>query len=422
MTLSMIITLAVVVLMIVVIISDKLPFGAPAILAAALLVLLGQADVATAFSGFADKNVIMVMGTMACSAALRKTKLVYDLQRFLSKIASRGGTKTVFLLLLSLMVVKNVVNIHYTLLIIILATIPYNEKLPPSKLLLPALYAPSGWLPSGAVMMIGVIGGLVEGTGMPNTVSVGYYCLAEFLFSMIYLVFALIMYRVLPNRDISENLIADGGDGKMPEFVPTLTKLQQNVVYIGFLALLIIMTFLQKLPGESGYAAGWVIVGLFLCVGALNFKEVCQQAFSPVIIMMASVIGVAATMNNCGLSGYLGDTLAGVIGTPSQFVLVLIFGLAVSICSTFTGASFGSLFIFAPIGISVCMTMGYNPVPLAYMCVKAAWINYIMPIDGMHAMAMGTGKYKLSEYWAFMIPMWVVQMLWSAFAAVTFFN
>ena len=418
MTLPMIITLAVVVLMVVVIISDKLPFGAPAILAAALLVVLGQADVATAFSGFADKNVIMVMSTMACSAALRKTKLVYDLQKFLSKIASRGGTMTVFLLLMALMLVKNVVNIHYTLLIIILATIPYNEKLPPSKLLLPALYAPSGWLPSGAVMMIGVIGGLVEGAVVP----VGYYCLAEFIFSMIYLVYSLIMYRVLPNRDISDNLAADGGDGKMPEFVPTLSKLQQNVVYIGFLALLVIMTFLQKLPGESGYAAGWIVVGLFLCVGALDFKEVCQQAFSPVIIMMASVIGVAAAMNNCGLSGYLGETLASVIGTPNQFVLVLIFGMAVSICATFTGASFGSVFIFAPIGISVCAALGYNPVPLAYMCVKAGWINYIMPIDGQHAMAMGTGKYKLTEYWAFMIPMWVVQMLWTTFAAVTFFG
>ena len=72
MTLPMIITLAVVILMIVVIISDKLPFGAPALLAAGLLVVLGQADAATAFSGFTDKNVIMIMGFMVATAAPEK--------------------------------------------------------------------------------------------------------------------------------------------------------------------------------------------------------------------------------------------------------------------------------------------------------------------------------------------------------------
>lgn len=55
MTISMIITLAIVVLMIAVIISDKLPFGAPALIACALLVVCKQVDIATAFTGFTDK-------------------------------------------------------------------------------------------------------------------------------------------------------------------------------------------------------------------------------------------------------------------------------------------------------------------------------------------------------------------------------
>ena len=91
MTLSMIITLAIVVMMVAIIISDKLPFGAPAVLACALLVVTNQADIATAFSGFTDTNVIMVMGFMVCTGALQKTTFVYKLKQFLGNVAKKGG-------------------------------------------------------------------------------------------------------------------------------------------------------------------------------------------------------------------------------------------------------------------------------------------------------------------------------------------
>ena len=94
MTISMIITLAIVVLMIAVIISDKLPFGAPALIACALLVVCKQADIATAFVGFTDKNVIMIMGFMVCTAALQKTVAIHKLKGVLGRIAGKGGMRS----------------------------------------------------------------------------------------------------------------------------------------------------------------------------------------------------------------------------------------------------------------------------------------------------------------------------------------
>ena len=64
MTIDMIITLAVVIFMVALIISDKLPFGAPPMIACALLVVLNQATIAEAYSGFVDSNVIMICGCL----------------------------------------------------------------------------------------------------------------------------------------------------------------------------------------------------------------------------------------------------------------------------------------------------------------------------------------------------------------------
>ena len=428
MTLSMIITLAIVVLMIAVIISDKLPFGAPAIIACALLVVTQQADIATAFSGFVDKNVIMIMGFMVCTAALQKTTAMYKLKGVLKNVAAKGGKLGFVLLILTIMAVANFISgtAYYVLIISIIATIPYNKNLPTSRIVLPASFATGagGWLPNGAVMMIGIIAGLVETAGVAAEISVVKYCLLNIIWSAIYLAYAFVMHRFLPDRDIADTIAETAGEKKEEEvFVLSITKLQEKVIYVGYIVLLISMIFLSKLPGEVGYGIPLVIAGVFLAFGAVSFKEMLSNMYTPVLIMMASVIGVAAAMSNSGLSGYLGELIAGVMGgDPGIFVLTLVFAVATSICATFTGASFGSLFIFAPIGIALCQSYGYNPIPLAFACTRAAWINYIMPIDGLPALAMGTGKYKLTEFWMYVLPMWVLQMLLTCGLGCVFFG
>lgn len=424
MTISMIITLAIVVLMIAVIISDKLPFGAPALIACALLVVCKQADIATAFVGFTNKNVIMIMGFTVCTAALQKTMAIHKLKGFLGRVAGRGGIGGFIAIIFACMVVGNVISgtPYYMLIIAIMATIPYNKKLPASRVLLPAAMAPSAWLPNGAVMMIGIIVSLVASAGIDADVSVAKYCLMNIVWSAIYLVYSTVMHRVLPDHDISNTSAENEAEAKDEEFVPTLSKFQQNAVYVLFIVVLVAIMFLGKL-GESGYALPLLIAGILLAVGAISFKELLSSMFSPVLIMMASVIGVAEAMSATGLSAYLANLVAGLFGSaPSYFLLLMVFGIMTSLMATFTGASFGSLFVFAPIGIALCTQYGYNPVPLALVCTRAAWTNYIMPIDGKPALAMGTGKYKLTQFWAYTIPLYIMQLVFLSAAALLLFN
>ena len=182
------------------------------------------------------------------------------------------------------------------------------------------------------------------------------------------------------------------------------------------------MLFLSKFPGEIGYSIPLVIASVFLIFKAISFKELLSNMFSPLTIMMASVIGVAATMSNTGLSAYIGGQVAGLLGAaPSLMLVVFVFAFLTSIFATFTGASFGSLFVTAPIGIALCLQYGYSAVPLTVACILAAWVNYIMPIDGMPALAFGMGKYKLVNFWAFVIPAWIIRMVVICVACVVFF-
>lgn len=104
MTLQMGIALAVVILMIVMIMSDKFSFGAPPLVACCLLVLTGVSTIEDAFAGFVDKNVIMVAGFMAVMAALQKTSLMGSIKHVMAKLATKGGFKAYALIIIVIMI------------------------------------------------------------------------------------------------------------------------------------------------------------------------------------------------------------------------------------------------------------------------------------------------------------------------------
>lgn len=428
MTTSMWITLAIVVLMIVLIISDKLPFGAPALLAAVLLVVTGQGDMATAFKGFTDKNVVMIMGFMACMVALQKTELIFKLKKYLAKLATKGGIGGLVALIIGIMAIGNFITgtAFYMLVLTLVSTIPYNKKLPNSKILLPAVMATcaSSWLPTGVVFFVGLVSSLTESAGYTGSVDINTMavCGMNIVFSVIYLIYAIIMHKFLPDHDIQENADVEAAkEEENTEFVPVLSKTQEKIVYVLYAILIVTLLNLSKFPNEIGYGIPVLIAILFMVFKIYDFKTLLGNMFSPVMIMMASVIGVAEAMANSGLSSVIGAKIATLLGTnPSLFVLVLVFALMTSLMATFTGASFGSLFIFAPIGIPLCIQYGYSPVPLAFACVLAAWINFFMPIDGMPALTMGMGKYKITTFWMYTIPLWIIKMLTVCIFATTF--
>lgn len=103
MTMEMILALGILVLMIVLIMSDKMAFGAPPLLACLLLVVTGLANVQQAFAGFVNSSVIMIAGFMVVMAALQKTRLIGNVKSAMVSLVNRGSYKSYALLLLIVM-------------------------------------------------------------------------------------------------------------------------------------------------------------------------------------------------------------------------------------------------------------------------------------------------------------------------------
>ena len=88
-------------------------------------------------------------------------------------------------------------------------------------------------------------------------------------------------------------------------------------------------------------------------------------------------------------------------------------------------SSLGSTFflmIFSIInGTATCTSLGINPAGVAAAMTAAAWGGGFLPIDGLPAMVLGMGKYKLSDFFKFTIPMYLIQILGLVVGAVIMF-
>lgn len=425
MTSQMLIALIIVILMIVAIMSDKFSFGAPPLAACALMVVFGLATIEEAFVGFVDSNVIMVAGFMAILAALQKTSFMSTIKNVLSNVAGKGGYGAYVLIILIIMIGTSIIGGgntgYYVMVLSILSTIPYNEKLPNSKLLLPGGFSTGRALvPISVAFFLGLSSSLLADTGYAEDITLSKFAIMSAFMSVFFLIWCLVAYKVLPDHDITAG--AKGGAIEVPTAPAVeLPKWKEYCVYICMAVSLIGMIYASKF-GEIAYMAPALLAGFLCLIGVYDFKELRANLFSPLILMMASVIGVANALANTGFTAMVGEQVASMMGdNASYFVLILIFCFLTSAMATLTGASIGSLFVFAPIGIATCMSLGFNPAGLAAATTAAAWGGGFLPIDGLPAMILGLGKYKLVDFLKFSIPMYIIQIIGLAIGAAIIF-
>lgn len=425
MTVQMMIALAIVILMIVMIMSDKFSFGAPALVACCLLVVTGVSSIESAFAGFTDSSVIMVAGFMAVLAAVQKTSLMGSIRNVMSVLATKGGYKSYVLVIIVVMLGTSLIGGgntgYYMMVLSVLSAIPYNKKLPNSKLLMPGAFATGrALIPVSVAFFMGLSSSLLEGTGHEGEITLVKFAGMSFFMSLFFLVWCLAAYKLLPDHDVAEgsNAPAEAASAPKHEAMP---KWKEYCTYVGFAASVVGMLFTSTF-GEAAYILPSLVAAFLCLIGVYDFKELRANVFSPLILMMASVIGVANALAETGFTAMVGEAVANAMGgSVNYFVLVLVFCLLTSACATLTGASIGSLFVFAPIAIATCTSLGINPAGVAAAMTASAWGGGFLPIDGLPAMILGMGKYKLSDFFKFAVPMYLIQILGLAVGAVLMF-
>ena len=208
MTMEMILALGILVLMIVLIMSDKMPFGAPPLLACLLLVVSGLSTVQQAFAGFVNPSVVMIAGFMVVMAALQKTRLISNVKSAMISLVNKGSYRSYGLLLVIVMLGASLAGTgatgYYVLILSLVSTIPYSKKLPTSKLMMPLGFATNHpLLPINLALLFGVTATVLETAGFHQEISMGRFALVNLIMSAASshgVLLPTVFFRIIPLR------------------------------------------------------------------------------------------------------------------------------------------------------------------------------------------------------------------------------
>ena len=413
MTTQMIIALAITALMVILIMQDKLPFGAPPLLACLLLVVFGIADIKAAFAGFSNATIIMLAEFMAIIAALQKTSFIARFKETMFNMANKGGIKAYIMMILVVMLGCSLFGTgstaYYVMVIGLLSTLPYSKKLPPSKIIMTAGFAANHPLiPFNTALQYGIVLAVLGSAGVAADVSVAKFAVVNFFLSMGFLANCLIQYKFLPDHPIAAATEEAKAQGTS---VSTLPKWKEQVTYIAFVVAVVGM-ILQGKIGDAGYAIAGLSVGAILVAGVMDFKEIRDAISAPIILMSAGVIGVADALGSTGLTDLVGSTVAGMLGgSINPFIMIFVFCILTSVLATMTGSTIGTVYVFAPLAIATCTSLGLDPTAAACAIVVSGWCGHFLPIYVIPPMIMGAGDYKITEFWKFTIPQYFIRLL-----------
>lgn len=437
MTLAMILSLVVLVAMILMILFDVLPFGVPPLACCVLIVIFGSVfggampeleqpwDISYAFAGFTNNTVWMLAFFMVILAAIQKTQMISRVKDVMARLVEVGGFKSYVALLIVVMLGASILGMgstaFYVLIFSLVVTMPYSDKLPGSKLMLPLGIASNHPLiPINVALQYGVAVSILASAGLQQSIPMVQFAIVTFFLSLGFLVWAIIGYKFLPSHPVAEPTIENEealfeGDG------PSMPTWKEAVTIVAFVVSIVAMMLVETL-GQLSYVIPGVAAVVMLLIKVLDFNEFRDNLFSPIILMTAGVIPVANCLADSGLSTLVGNAVASAIGTGvPPFVLLLIFTVLCSTFACFTGSQVGIAMIFAPLAIAVCQGLGYNPMAAAVAVVLSAWAGHYMPIDGLPAMAYGMGNYTMAEFWKYTIPQYVVRLLFLCAGAMIVF-
>ncbi len=364
-----------------------------------------------AFSGFANATIIMLASFMAVIAALQKTDLVSGFKRMITRLGTKGGFRAYVLIIVFVMLGCSIFGTgstaYYVLVIGLLSTLAYNKKLPPSKVLMPAGFAANHpMLPFNVALQYGIVVAVLEATGVRENIDLVRFSIVNLVLSLGFLVWCLIAYRLLPDHPITdeESDPQRAAEAQEPATVgarstaaeparhdrpgtttrhprsarrreanataiasssatatvtaPTLDRRKQLATYACFVLAIAGMISYSYI-GDAGYAITGLSVALLLIMKVLDFTEIRDAISQPIIIMSAGVIGIAEALGATGLTKLVGESVAGLLGgNVSPFLLVFGFCVLTSVLATLTGSTIGTVYVFAPLAIATCVSLG----------------------------------------------------------------
>ncbi|MCD8010169.1 MAG: anion permease [Lachnospiraceae bacterium] len=404
------IVIAITILMAILFMMPKVPFGLAAMFCCFLLVVTGVSDISEAFSGLSNQTVIMVASMFGLSAALQKTSLAFRLKDLIGIMS--GKSDMALMITLSVLFIVMLLVLPGMVLMVMFASflgaLGDKSEVTPSRVILPMLMINVCWetcIPLG----MGATQDFQANAYIENIVAAEQLLVYGDMFkvriipAILVVIYACWVWKKLPKRELNIN-------DEMSSNIRRgdLAKWKEWLVYIVFICVVLVLVF-NSYFGSLMYVIpglGLVILGF---AGVLSPKEITQNVCSDTIWMLAGIMGMTAALTNSGAADLIGNVMYSLVSwTDNGFVIMLIISLFTALMTTFLSNS-GCRGVLLPLVAAMAVSAGMDPRGLVCCVSISAGYAFCFPTGSTTcAFAFALGEYNPAKVLKYTLPLLVI--------------
>ena len=396
---SAIISLIILGVTIILFITRVIPNAATACLSCLLFVLFGICSISEAFSGFSNSIIILVFGMSVVGIAMQDTGVAKLIGEQVTKWSNKSERLFILIAGLTSAVLSTFLSNTSVIAIFLPIIASVSQANPKMKRLNLTLPVTMGAMFGGVCTLVGSTPQLTANGILLELCNVELtmfdYTLPGIIICAVYLLYVELIGFQWGNK-IWGDRILDAEMAIKASDVESIAVDKRKVIIMLVIFALTIVSFIGAWITTEITA----VIAALLCLvtGCVKQKSIIKKMDWSVIFILAGCLGIAKGLAKGGVGELIGDGVSMILNESIPPIIIFsLFVLATMIVSNFITNS-TAVVIFLPVALSVCNTVGLNPLTFTMGIVFAANLTFSTPLaNAQTAMTLVAG-YKFSDY------------------------
>lgn len=420
---QMYIVLGLLVFMIAMFFTHKVPYGVTTMTCCVMLALTGVFDISTAFSGLANKTTILIACMFTVAYAFGKTSLINKVRNSMERIKGKSGLAFIIFLFLVTIVLSQLMGRTAIVSIVALFLVSLDDKdeICASRMIFAAFAVMAAWslkFPVGlGATMSPTANAYYEGIISNPALMLlpGDFIKVSFIPATALTIYALFAWKFIPRHGVNTS------DVKEIKETTAISRRDETIINIVFIGVLLGFIFGARI-GNLMYVIPAAGVLVLLYTKTLTTKETVNSLTGDMVWMIAGVLVMSDAIGRSGVGDMIGNGLLVLLGDRPSGVFVLFVFAVTSIVMTTFMSNTGTAAVLTPIAASLSMVAGMDPRGIVLIINIASIMAIAFPSGSAEcALAFAIGQHEPGKLLKFTLPYLLIAVVTLVISASIFF-
>ena len=420
---QMYIVLGLLVFMIAMFFTHKVPYGVTTMTCCVMLALTGVFDISTAFSGLANKTTILIACMFTVAYAFGKTSLINKVRNSMERIKGKSGLGFIVFLFLVTIVLSQLMGRTAIVSIgaLFLVSLDDKDEICASRMIFAAFAVMAAWslkFPVGlGATMSPTANAYYEGIISNPALMLlpGDFIKVSFIPATALTIYALFAWKSIPRHAVNTS------DVKEVKETAAISRRDEIIINIVFIGVLLGFIFGAKI-GSLMYVIPAAGVLVLLYTKTLTAKETVDSLTGDMVWMIAGVLVMSDAIGRSGVGDMIGNGLLVLLGDkPSGIFVLFVFAVTAIVMTTFMSNT-GTAAVLTPIAASLSMVAGMDPRGIVLIINIASIMAIAFPSGSAEcALAFAIGQHEPGKLLKFTLPYLLIAVVTLVISASIFF-